>query len=328
MKTCNYLSKCIALVCVTYLMLLPFRLAAQEWAVYDASALPVEATPAFETSNTGPEPDFRIEVQDDPDIIGNKILLYDQPTISGMQTYTMNWNIGGGTQATLVARIKGLEMTNALRIMEIDIRNGNAGFRNKLQIRYDDTVQFERPTGLAQAEVFDLKEWHLYRVTMDGATYKLYMDESAEVLITGETDRTGSDNWFKFGDQSGNYSHSGYIDWIIWDVTGAYAPGAGAAIPSELSTDYYGSSSSVNEYKQDESVMIYPSPAESKVCISIPEELLYADLQIFNALGEMVYTSALYSTKTELSLKNFTAGIYYINIRNVKQSVTKELIIK
>jgi hypothetical protein len=326
MKTYALLLKSIAFY--AFVLLLSTSLTAQQWTVYDAGTLPTAATPAFSSSNASPAADFQIEVQDDPEIPGNKILLYDQPTVEGMQTYTMSWDIGSGTTATIVSRIKGLESTEAVRIMEIDMRNGNAGFRNKLQVRYDDTVQLERPSGLAKAELLNIKEWHIYRITMDGANYNIYVDEATEPYVSGETDRTGGDNWFKFGDQSGNYSHSGYIDWIIWDVTGAYAPGEGVAIPAELSTDHYQDASSLNKYMQDDNIRIYPSPAKSRFTVTIPEKMLYANILVLNTLGKVVFSSVLNSLSTDFELKDLKAGIYYINIQNTQQSITKELIIQ
>ena len=46
--------------------------------------------------------------------------------------------------------------------------------------------------------------------------------------------QTSSSNYIKIEDQSTGGLFGGDCDWVIWDVSGAYAPGKGTALPKSL----------------------------------------------------------------------------------------------
>src|SRR3972149_6450768 len=209
---------------------------AQQWAIYDGSNLPQYSTPAFAINNDNPGPNFVEEIIDDPDVPGNKLFKYIQNE-SGSYTTTYRIDLPVSfNKGAFVARVKGIDGLTADRVMEIDVRSSNTGFRNKLTIRHDDTLAIMWPNN-AKARVENITDWHIYRFVMEGATFTAYVDENPVPLLSVTSNMTSSDSYFKWADGSGNFTFAGLVDWLIWDTSGAYAPGEGSPIPANPVSD-------------------------------------------------------------------------------------------
>lgn len=294
----------------------------QAWTVYNGNELPTESTPAFVAGDNSPDAGFVAEVIADPDSAGNKLFKYDHPVIEGKQTYKMEWNIGTGTQATIVARIKGIAGSNSIRVAEIDVRNSTSGVGSKLQIRYDDSIQLESPAIAAYLNNSD--EWHIYRFVMNGADFTVYVDENPTPVLSGTSTKARTDNWFKFGDQSATYSHSGLFDYIIWDVTGAYAPGQGATIPDTLSKHYFGEQiNKITEFSGGKPV-IFPNPSKGEIKINAPAEWINAAYLIINPLGQVVQNGVIKDNNMLIKTNKLPDGSYTIIIQSGEQKLYSE----
>jgi len=204
-----------------------------QWSVYDGGVLPTAYSPAFVVGDNTPNPTgFKTEVIDDGAIAGNKLLSYFQPDKTYKTTYRMSWNIGTGTSGTIVMRAKAFDTDTLGMVMEIDLRNGNAGYGDKLQILYNNTIKLTESKVTAE---LDVKQWHTYRITMEApAKFRVYVDENPIPVLEGDAVTARTDKYFKFGDGSSTFSTGGLIDWMVWDVTGAFVPGKGPALPKEL----------------------------------------------------------------------------------------------
>ncbi len=294
----------------------------QAWTVYNGNELPTESTPAFVAGDNSPDAGFVAEVIADPDSAGNKLFKYDHPVIEGKQTYKMEWNIGTGTQATIIARIKGIVGSNSNRVAEIDVRNSTSGVGSKLQIRYDDSVQFESPAVVAYLNNTD--EWHIYRFVMNGADFTLYVDEKPTPLLSGTSTKARTDNWFKFGDQSASFSHSGLFDYIIWDVTGAYAPGQGAPIPDTLSKHYYGEQINKLNELPNEKPVLFPNPSNGVIQISAPSEWINAAYLIVNPMGQLVQSGTIIDRNMIIKTSKLPDGSYTLIIQSGERKLFTE----
>jgi hypothetical protein len=304
------------------LFIVSFDAKSQAWVIYDGSVLPTDNTPAFTAGDNSPDAGFVAEVIDDPDITGNKLFKYDHSVIEGKQTYKMSWEIGGGTAATIVARIKGIAGTSSIRVAEIDVRNVNSAVGSKLQIGYDDSVRLESPALVAYLE--KTSEWHLYRFVMNGADFTLYVDEKPTPFLSGTSAKERTDNWFKFGDQSASYSHSGLFDYIIWDISGAYAPGEGAAIPENLSKAYYGMTSYNYCVADPGNPYLYPNPSSGQVNISSPESWINAGYMIVNSLGQKVGSGLITGALTVVNTANLPGGAYTLVVCPADNTIHRE----
>lgn len=192
----------------------------QDWQIYDAGVVPGDA--GF--SNNGGTANSVVNVIDDPDIPGNKLLYFISPDPSGQYSFT-NQLSSTVNDLTIAMRLRGIpDVDTLVRLFDLDVRFAAVDLREKFIIDYDDDVKFERSgeTG----EVGGAIDWHIWRFVCSGTTneWSVYVDESADpVLQSASPDGTG-DQYFKMGDGSGGNSMGSLIDWVVWDTTGAYSP--------------------------------------------------------------------------------------------------------
>jgi len=288
-----------------------------QWTTYDCSLNPIAA--GFSEGDKDRGDHFNVEVIDDPDISGNKLLIYDQPDDDSKTSYRMAWT---ATQATIALRVKGLDGSSSDKIAEIDIRNGSTGV--KLQVYYDDTVRFDDDAIDVFHPTTNVDEWHLYRVTMNGDDFAAYMDEDETPILSGTSVNLRSEQRFQFGDASGGTAISGVFDWIIWDESGAYAPGEGTAIPPELCTDFYvGIDDPVVE-----GFFFYPNPAKNFVNIKTPHPITSGTLVIYNMLGAKVLENNITKQLTRMDISSLKQGVYFIQLNVNNKRFTQSLIVK
>lgn len=80
----------------------------------------------------------------------------------------------------------------------------------------------------------------------------------------------------------------------------------------------------MNEGHQ-QSVNIFPNPANDRVEITGLDK---GQIQILNALGQVIYTSEIINTSTSIDVSKFLSGIYTISIKTNNDTITQKLIIK
>lgn len=108
--------------------------------------------------------------------------------------------------------------------------------------RFDFRIQGDGTLRLsASSSTFSLPtvtQYHTYRMTVEtGSIYKVYVDENPTPIYnaTSLTSTSGNKYCFRTGNYqtSGTFSTSSELDWMAWDLTGAYPPAgtAGADIP-------------------------------------------------------------------------------------------------
>jgi hypothetical protein len=202
---------------------------AQAWKVYEARYLPLVNVPPFTSSSpTGATYQLIVNPENPNDSI-YKFVSFPDVAIGQLWKYTYpEANVNG---LTLVTRVKGFS-TEPTRIIEFDL--DNFGWRERVYILPDNTykMEFSKATGVLPGSSLD---WHIYRMTKLDDTVRLYVDENPEPISVAKIPIASTiRNYFRFGDGSGSITYGGMVDWITWDVTGAYAPGQGAALPDTL----------------------------------------------------------------------------------------------
>ncbi|MBK9320593.1 MAG: T9SS type A sorting domain-containing protein [Bacteroidetes bacterium] len=73
---------------------------------------------------------------------------------------------------------------------------------------------------------------------------------------------------------------------------------------------------------------IYPNPASYQITVETPAELVNARLNIYNQLGEVVYTDVLNGKKVTLSTEYLKSGIYFVYISDGQHIYTQKLILE
>ncbi|MBO8131048.1 MAG: DUF5123 domain-containing protein [Candidatus Marinimicrobia bacterium] len=207
------------------------------WLVYDASILPTDDYSILPDSSKFSESNvkgsgFSYDVVDDPEISGNKYLRILSPNIegesanSGMFKVSISDSITDGI--TIIARVKAADVSTYKDVLDIDFRINP--LREKLMIEGEaNRLKLDMTDSVATPDGFDVAEWHVYRVTMeklnkDSALVKVYLDEDPTPVMTALTQSTTSDNYIRFGDGSSGDSYGAFVDWFIFDLTGAYGP--------------------------------------------------------------------------------------------------------
>lgn len=214
---------------------------AQAWGIYDGSVVPNASVPVFQTSSGTYYPDQNVII-DDLDNPGNKFLRMlvpapgEDPILQTGFLWRMNFaNLGVTvTDLTLVMRAKGdpsYEMT-----FDIDIHYND--FRSRLSLfTATKLLDIRNGTGtdITLGAEFDPTVWNTYRITQTSTEVNVYINEDATPVLTfTPQSSSGSNRHFRFGDGDSGKTFGADIDWVIWDVSGAYAPGAGAPIPDPV----------------------------------------------------------------------------------------------
>lgn len=133
--------------------------------------------------------------------------------------------------------------------LDLDLHYGDYRTRVSFHKNYNseqNVARIRNGSGTNTPMGVNLDEWHTYRFTMDinattPVTY-LYVDENTTpVMSIAPASAASSNRHFRFGDgdsATGQYGAS--IDWIVWNVSGAYSP-VDLQLPNEVL--------SVNDFK-------------------------------------------------------------------------------
>ena len=75
-------------------------------------------------------------------------------------------------------------------------------------------------------------------------------------------------------------------------------------------------------------INLFPNPASDKITISSVEKI--NAIEIYNILGENVYSSSILKTATsdEINLSNFQKGIYFVKIYHAEKICTEKIVIQ
>jgi len=296
------------------------------WLVYDGSLLPTETFSGNDSldisslSEDSPGPDMVEQIIDDPDISGNKLFKYLQPTSPYKRMYRTYfsdyWN---GTEFTLVVRTKGLPDYDQNFTFQWRFRNANA--REDIRLYSGEgRIKLEK----ANVEIFpefSLNDWHTFRVAVYGDSTAVFVDKNPTPIITGKTPEGTSDNYIKIGDR-GEGTVGGLLDWMILDISGAYAPGEGVPIPEGLYVDV---PVAVDEQlsvlpKKFKLAQNYPNPFNPTTTINyeLPKSSKVT-IKLFDMLGKEVMTivnkeqpAGYYSLNVEAT--RLASGIYFYHM--------------
>jgi hypothetical protein len=214
---------------ITMLVLMLFSLAqlmAQSWHVYDGSQLPEDAGYTYADSKGSA---IVHSIIDDPDIPGNK--LYEYYVDSADSKHQWEADFGGPVDyITVVTRMKSSLPDSFIGVSNIRLYNGV----DRVVFKLEDTRINPENTVLNANYDMDGTQWHIFRFVMDSSLVKVYLDERPRPVMVDTSNDLNSDTYFRWGDGSDGDEYGGQVDWIVWDTSGAYPPGAGPVIPQSL----------------------------------------------------------------------------------------------
>lgn len=214
---------------------------AQGWSsIYTADTLPTVASatlaepfalgdklPATGATSTT----VQYGLADDVMVKGNKVFWFSTAKADEKGSLKINLTSPQPNDATLMFRtINGFQpcgidfeldspITRArVRLLNDPVKGG--------MVLIDDPVTAGTPTYKSLTAPLDLTRWHTFRLTMSkGNTFNLYVDENPTPIfanfVTASTKHT---HFIRIGDASGDFVTAGSLDWMAWDMSGAYAP--------------------------------------------------------------------------------------------------------
>jgi hypothetical protein len=84
----------------------------------------------------------------------------------------------------------------------------------------------------------------------------------------------------------------------------------------------------ISDIKNDALLSLYPNPAQGVFTIHTDESLIGADMSVVNLPGEEVLTQKLTGTTEYIDLHDVMKGMYMVNIKNDKGTITRKLIVE
>ena len=87
---------------------------------------------------------------------------------------------------------------------------------------------------------------------------------------------------------------------------------------------YVSASVGLDEVKEN-TIKIYPNPAQSKITIESP--FSRGEVEIFNCMGVECMRNRITQNREDISLESLSNGIYFISVRFKEKVVTERLVI-
>ncbi len=226
-------------VSVTQVYTVSFTMVEHNWRMYDASVMPDEHIPTFAPSNTAGDGAGINQIIPDPDNPDNSFL--ELVTIQNSDNFMWRAFLQDDTEGvTMVMRVKAANDVSR-RVIELDLQHN--GIRERLYInREENRLRLNEAIGggdggeIPAPDGVNLSDWNIYRLTKVEGEIKLYLNENPEPIAQGTSTTNANEQYFRFGNGNGSHSAGAILDWIIWDETGAYAPGEGSPIPDPVVT--------------------------------------------------------------------------------------------
>ena len=304
------------------------------WIVYDASVLPNENDPVFSQTNFTNPPDTTSWILNDPDIPGNKLLKFvDSVAVAGKFMWGINWNMAAPVGATIAFRVKPLDPSLFQRTFEVEFRDGS--IRERLFVLPGGEIELDR-ADVKNVLPARMDDWHTYRITYKNGASEVFVDEDAAPFLTGASTSANSSNDVRFGDGSDGNTHGFLLDWFIFDITGAYPPGGGGPIPTNLWVDVATDVESSADQMMPDELMLkqnYPNPfnPSTNIEFSLPKAGRVTAI-IYNPIGQAVATlldeHLLSGThRLTFSAGELTSGIYFYEVRSGEFAQVRKMLL-
>lgn len=303
----------VAMIAIPFVGLMSFKSSPMffgvGWTIYHADVMPDLFDPPFQESSAGT--DFSNEIIEDPDDSNNNLLEMECPGTSFYWRMNFANNDIMVDNLTVAMRIKGNADYDVP--MDIDMHYNDVRTRISFDKSYNDLTNVARVRngeGETTELGVDLDEWHTYRFTMTSEQALLYIDESDTpvMTITPQSSESGNSH-FRFGDGSSTEGEFGAsVDWVVWDVTGAYSPSE-LELPMEVL--------SVDSYVANK-VWVGPVPTNNVLHVNHPNSTGDSQIKVFNLSGKLVKSIETQGNlnRTEIDMSQLAAGLYIIKYQN------------
>ncbi|MGC9331204.1 MAG: T9SS type A sorting domain-containing protein [Bacteroidales bacterium] len=119
-----------------------------------------------------------------------------------------------------------------------------------------------------------------------------------------------------------NGPHGGYIRSMAISDTTVFAGTYGGAVWKRSLSEF----NRIKEISNNESnIVIYPNPNRGKFTIAQTNDI--KSIEIYNAMGEIVYKSWASNAKLQIDISAQPKGIYFVKVDNGKKVHVKKLVL-
>jgi hypothetical protein len=73
-------------------------------------------------------------------------------------------------------------------------------------------------------------------------------------------------------------------------------------------------------------VIIYPSPAHENITVKVSELQSGATVVVYNANGQIVLNDRMTNNAKTISVKSLASGVYYVQVRNCREVITRKVV--
>jgi len=192
--------------------------------VYECNETPTNANPAWEVREGN---DGLGSIVPDPEVPGNSILFINDDGGEKIK-WKIGWNADNSAGTTVVFRAR-VEATGGNSAF-LTVRDG-AG---REDIIWSDVGNIKLDIA---GFVYELEAtaWHIYRITTCESDIFLYIDEAADPAVDGRGKlSTSVDNEIYFGSTSSGGTVVWYLDYLLYSLSGAHAPGEEPQLPGAI----------------------------------------------------------------------------------------------
>jgi len=308
-----------------------------QWTVYDCSTTPDQADPVwvkwdFTEGVTDVPEAVLCTVVDDPGIPGNKWLRIEELMADKSESWAYEWSAEEAGTSTVIMRVKPTDSilthvdtsTAVCQFGYLGVLNGS--FKHQLKINSTGMEWKKGDDNIIPIPDYD---FHTYRVSVNLDVFNVYLDEAEIPILSGTNNKSTGDLALLIGAKVATVKHGGDYDWIIWDLSGAYAPGEGTAIPDSLLPAATSTRELVSENAMELST--WPNPFSSALEISYlvnKESITMVDIYDLN--GRHVKSLVNQSLPAGLHTVSFDgsdlpAGIYFCKLRSGEQVAIQKM---
>lgn len=78
--------------------------------------------------------------------------------------------------------------------------------------------------------------------------------------------------------------------------------------------------------QNEAAILVYPNPAKEEVQIQNKEGKALGQISLFNAEGQLLFNESSNQSKSKIQLSNYPKGIYSLQVKNNKSTITKRLV--
>ncbi len=174
----------------------------------------------------------------DPDNAGNNILDFSTiDTTKSKYSFNQSLNIDSTKGFTVIMRAKAKSVDHDL--VEVTLKSGFSYekirfYPDKGELNVEKGTADTRKVSYPVPDGVDMLDWNVYRFSIVDSVLNMWVNEiqvGFDIKTTYESTTTTN---FGFGEGNSGMTYASYIDWVIWDETGAYGPGEGSDFPSSL----------------------------------------------------------------------------------------------